>query len=169
MLDQTLSSSQFYIDGFSLPYRLDRNCNGRGTMIFVKKDILSKLLRKHIFASDFEGLFVKIKYRKTKLKKNKLITLLQKNVQHFIICINTTLGICSHYDNFLLAEDFNAEKGYPCLSTFLYQHYLYNLFKAGTCFKHSSKPTSIDLFLTTENIHFQITVQYPVVYLIFVN
>ena len=72
MLDQTLSSSQFYIDGFSLPYRLDRNCNGRGTMIFVKKDILSKLLRKHIFASDFEGLFVKIKYRKTKLKKKNL-------------------------------------------------------------------------------------------------
>ena len=72
MLDQTLSSSQFYIDGFSLPYRLDRNCNGRGTMIFVKKDILSKLLRQHIFASDFEGLFVKIKYRKTKLKKKNL-------------------------------------------------------------------------------------------------
>ena len=33
-----------------------------------------------------------------------------------------------------------------------------NLVKVGTCFKKSSKPTSIDLFLTTKNTHFQNTV-----------
>ena len=45
-----------------------------------------------------------------------------------------------------------------CLSNFLYQHDLYNLVKIGTCFKNSSKPTSIDLFLTTKNTHFQNTI-----------
>ena len=57
-LDETLSSSQFYMDGFSLPYRLDRNHNGGGVMIFVKQDIPSKLLIKQTFPRDFEGLFV---------------------------------------------------------------------------------------------------------------
>ena len=63
-----------------------------------------------------------------------------------------------NYDNILLAGDFNAEDDEPCLSNFLYQHDLYNLVKVGTCFKNSSQPTSIDLFLTTENTHFQNTV-----------
>ena len=46
------------MDGFSLPYRLDRNHNGGGVMIFVKQDIPSKLLIKQTFPRDFEGLFV---------------------------------------------------------------------------------------------------------------
>ena len=40
---------------FSLPYRLDRNRNGGGIMIFVKENIPSKLLTKHNFSSDVEG------------------------------------------------------------------------------------------------------------------
>ena len=45
-LDETFPSSQFQMDGFSLPCRLDRNRNGGGVMIFVKEDIPSKLLTK---------------------------------------------------------------------------------------------------------------------------
>ena len=40
-LDETFPSSQFHMNGFSLPYRLDRNCHGGGVMIFVRKDIPS--------------------------------------------------------------------------------------------------------------------------------
>ena len=29
-LDKTFPNSKFHIEGFSLPYRLDRNCNGGG-------------------------------------------------------------------------------------------------------------------------------------------
>ena len=54
------------IDGFSLPYRLERNRNGGGAMIFVKEDIPSKLLIKHNFPSDAEGLFVELNFRKSK-------------------------------------------------------------------------------------------------------
>ena len=48
-LDEIFPSSQFHMNGFSLPYRLDRNCNGGGVMIFVREDIPSKLLTKHNF------------------------------------------------------------------------------------------------------------------------
>ena len=44
----------------------------------------------------------------------------------------------------------NAEDE-PFLSIFLYQHDLHNLVKVGTCFKYTSKPTSVDLFLATKN------------------
>ena len=34
----------FSIDGFSSPYRLDRNSNGGGLMLFVREDIPSNLV-----------------------------------------------------------------------------------------------------------------------------
>ena len=48
-LNEAFPNSQSNMDDFSLPYRLDRNRNGRGVMIFVKEDIPSKLLSKHNF------------------------------------------------------------------------------------------------------------------------
>ena len=38
-LDDTLLTSQFLVTGFSVPYRLDRNRNGGGIMIFISDDI----------------------------------------------------------------------------------------------------------------------------------
>ena len=81
-----------------------------------------------------------------------------QNDQYFFNCIDKALDTYSNYDNVLLAGDFNLEDDEPCLSNFFYQLDLYNLIKVGTCFKNSSKPTSIDLFLTTKNTHFQNTV-----------
>ena len=54
------------MDGFFLSYRLDRNRNGGGIMIFVKEDIPTKLITKHNFQSDVEGLFVELNFRKPK-------------------------------------------------------------------------------------------------------
>ena len=65
-LDETFLSSKFYMDGFSLPYRLNRNCHGGGVTIFVKEDLPSKLLTKHNFPSDVEGLFVELNFIKSK-------------------------------------------------------------------------------------------------------
>ena len=62
----TFTSSQFHMDAFSLPYRLDRNRNGGGVMIFIREDLPSKLLAKHNFPSDPEGLFVELNFRKSK-------------------------------------------------------------------------------------------------------
>ena len=43
------------------------------------------------------------------------------------------------------------------METFLYQHNLTNIVKERTCFKNSSKPSTIDLFLTNNNSYFQNT------------
>ena len=58
MCFDTYPISQFHIDGYSMPYRLDRNRNGRGVITSVREDIPSKILRKHLFPKDIEGIFV---------------------------------------------------------------------------------------------------------------
>ena len=126
-------------------------------IIFVKEDIPSKLLTKHDLSSDVEGLFDELNFRKSKWFLFDTYHSPAQNDQYFVNCINKALDTYSNYD-VLLAEDFNAEDDEPCLSSFLYEHDLYNPVKVGTCFKDSSKPTSIDLFVTTKNTHFQKTV-----------
>ena len=65
-LDDTFPLGQFYVEGFIMPYRLDRNCNGRGVIIYVREDIPSKILEKHKLPQDVEGVFVELNFRKIK-------------------------------------------------------------------------------------------------------
>ena len=65
-LDDAYPISQFHIDGYSMSYRLVRNRNGGGVITYVREDIPSKVLRKHLFPNDIEGIFVKTKFRKSK-------------------------------------------------------------------------------------------------------
>ena len=43
-----------------MPYRLDQNRNGRGIMIFIRDDIPSRVLTKHVFPDNIEGLFIEL-------------------------------------------------------------------------------------------------------------
>ena len=47
-LDDTLPDNQFLIDGFSLPYRIDRDSNGGEVLIFVREDLPSRVLKSHV-------------------------------------------------------------------------------------------------------------------------
>ena len=64
-LNNTFSVSQFHIDGYSKPYRLDRNSNGGG-IIYVREDITNRMLTKHNFPDNIEGLFIELNFRKSK-------------------------------------------------------------------------------------------------------
>ena len=43
-VDDTFPDSQFFLDGFGKPFRLDRNRNGRGIMLFIRNDIPAKVV-----------------------------------------------------------------------------------------------------------------------------
>ena len=45
----------FLVTGFSVPYRLDQNKNRGDMMIFIRDDIRSRLITKHVFPGDIEG------------------------------------------------------------------------------------------------------------------
>ena len=65
-LDDTFPLGLFYVEGFTMYYRFDRNRNGRGVILYVRKDIPSKILEKHKLPQDVEGMFVELNFRKIK-------------------------------------------------------------------------------------------------------
>ena len=66
-LDHSFPPQQFCLKGYSEPYRLDRNKEGGGVLIYVREDIPSKQLTKHNFTKNVEGILLEINLRKAKL------------------------------------------------------------------------------------------------------
>ena len=54
-LDSSFPKGQFHLHGFFEPYRLDRNGNGGGILVFIREDIPSKLTESK---KKIEGFFV---------------------------------------------------------------------------------------------------------------
>ena len=51
-LDDSYPTSQFYIDGYSEPFRRDRNKYGGCTLIYTREDIPWKILDNHKLPDD---------------------------------------------------------------------------------------------------------------------
>ena len=156
-LDDTFPLGQFYVEVFTMPYRLDRHRNEGGVIIYVREDIPSKILERHKLPQDVEGMFVKLKCRKSKWMLFGTYYLPSQNHQYLSEALDKALDCYSSYDRIVLIGDFNSEDHETCMETFLYQHNLTNIVKEGTCFKNSSKPSTIDLFLTNNSSYFQNT------------
>ena len=60
-LDDSFPVSQFEIDGFSTPFRQDRNKNGGGILLYICSYIVASKLNSYIFPNDVEAFFIEIK------------------------------------------------------------------------------------------------------------
>ena len=80
-----------------------------------------------------------------------------QNDQYYFEALDKALDCYSSYDRIVLIGDFNSEDHETSMETFLYQHNLTNIVKGSTCFKNSSKPSTINLFLTNNGSYFQNT------------
>ena len=60
-LDSSFPNGQFQIHGYSEPYRLDKNGNGGGILVFIREDIPTKLIDSQM---KIEGFFIEINLRK---------------------------------------------------------------------------------------------------------
>ena len=65
-IDMSFPTSQFIIQGFAAPFRLDRTNTGGGILVYVRDDIPSKLLNISYVSSETECLAIEINLRKTK-------------------------------------------------------------------------------------------------------
>ena len=151
-LDDSYPDNQFHIEGFQIPFRVDRNKFGGGIMVYVRKDIPSHKLSKHNFKKYVEGIFIEIN-----LRKSKLLLLATYHSTHekygmkdrdYLEEIGMALDVYSHYDKYLLAGDFNIEEQETILSDFLFEYNAKNLVKEKTCFKNLDNPSCVDLFIT---------------------
>ena len=61
-IDDSSPLTQFLIEGFTTPYRLDRNGSGGGILVYIREDIPSKLIPTDF--SNREGFFLELNVRK---------------------------------------------------------------------------------------------------------
>ena len=130
-------------------------------MIYVREDIPSNQLTKHVVIKNVELLFVEIN-----LRKNKMLlvgtyhsTSSDYGTTHevFFEQLGFALDHYSSYDKFLLAGDFNIQEGQGVLDEFLDEFHAKNMVKEPTCFKNPENPSCIDLFITNSYRSFQKT------------
>ena len=160
-LDHTFPENQFVIPGYKKPYRLDRNKDGGGVMIYVREDIPSDILLKHKLPKNIEAIFIEIN-----LRKNRILLIGTYHSTHktygtddetFFNNIGLALDVYSSFDKFLLAGDFNIQEENDILDEFMEDYLAKNLVKEPTCFKNVDNPSCIDLFITNSYRSFQKT------------
>ena len=129
-VDPSFPSSQFAINGFNVPFRLDRISSGGGIMLLVREEIPSKLLSQYKPNNSVENIFIEINLRSKKwllsCSDNPNLTLLNNHIQ------NISRGLdfySSKYDHFIVLGDFNAETSNAIISEFCATYNLKNLIK----------------------------------------
>ena len=108
-LDHTFPLGQFYVEGFTMPYRFYRSCNGGGIIIFVREDIPSKILEKHKLSQDIEGIFIELNFQKIKWLLFGTYHPPSQNDQYYFEEIDKAIDCYNSYDRSVLIGDFNSE------------------------------------------------------------
>ena len=124
------------LGGYSRPCRLDRNRNGEGVIIYVRENIPSKILRKHLFPNDIEGIFVEINFKKSKWLLYGSYHPSSQSDQHYFDNIDKALDIYCQYDKVVVIADFNAQIREKCFDGFLFQHEFKSVNDKPTCYKN---------------------------------
>ena len=137
-LHNTSPVSQFHIDEFSIPCRLDRNKEGSGAIVYVREDIPSKLLSKHSFKGTLKDYLLKLILGGIYHPPSQL-------GQYFFSSLDKLLDIYCNYKKVVLVGDFNAKIG---LGNFLFQHELKNINKEPTCFINAHNQSCKDNILS---------------------
>ena len=150
-LDNSFPTSQFFIDGYTPPYRLDRDSLGGGVLIYVREDIPSKELKSQELRTqlNFEGIFLEINLRKSKWLLFGGYNPRKDDIAIFLNQLSTNLNMyTSKYDNLILLGDFNSETSESYMKEFCETYNLKKLINEPTCFKNPLNPSLIDLILT---------------------
>ena len=155
-IDDTFPESQFLIEGFSTPFRLDRTAKGGGILLYIRQDIPSKYIKKITVNESFEGFFVELNLRSKKWLLGCSYNPHKEKIISHLNNLSTALDkLCTNYENIILLGDFNVEVEEKNMSEFMSLYNLRNLVKQKTCFKNPENPSCIDLILTNSPRSFQ--------------
>ena len=157
-LDSTFPTSQLMIDGYSEPYRFDRNRNGGGVLVYIREDILSRLLVDQKLLHDIEGIFIELNLRKKKWLLFGSYHPPSQSDEYFFHQVKKRLDMHSKfYESYMLIGDFNVEESKPCLPQFHFEIKAIKIVKEPTCYKSLSNPSCIELVITNSSSSFQNT------------
>ena len=108
-IDMLFLTSQFVNQGFTVSFRLDRTSTGRGTLVFVRDDIISKLLNILHVSSDTECLAIEVNVLKTKWFLICSYDPQKYNISNRLMNLSKIIHRnVSHYDKYLCIY-FNSE------------------------------------------------------------
>ncbi len=161
-LDATFPKSNFIIEGYKDPIRLDRDCNGGGVMCFIRDDLASKEIHTHNLPDHIEGLFFEIIIRKSKWLIFGGYNPHKEKAPVFLKHVSKEVDVLlPKYENLLFLGDFNVTMEEKPLEDFCELYNLKNLINEPTCFKNPRNPSSIDVMLTNRpgNFESSITVE----------
>ena len=160
-IDETFPSAQFGISGYSAPYRLDRTQFGGGLLLYLRKDIPSKILYIPGITdtTNFECLFVEINLHKIKWLICGTYNPSKNNIATHLSKLSSCIEKFSYdYDNLIILGDFNAEPYHNEVQEFCNSFNMKNLVKEPTCYKNYDNPSCIDLIITNRPRSFQNTI-----------
>ena len=157
-IDNSYPTNQFLFEGFPPPFRMDRNCNGGGVMIYIKEGIPCKILKEDFKGEGIEAIFIELFINKVKWLLMGGYNPRKENISHFLCQTSKILdaNICN-YENIILLGDFNAVSTNKSLRGFCDTYNLKNLVRDPTYFKNILNPSSIDVILTNCKKSFQDT------------
>ena len=160
-IESSFPTAQFQIEGYAT-YRLDRNANGGGILLYIWEDILFTLLN---FDMSIESFYIEINIRKkiwllvgtynpNKNSTSNHLKEIDKNLDHY----------SSKYDNFILLGNLNSEPTESAVKDFCEIYSCKNLIKDNICFKNPLKPSCIDLIITHRPKSFQnsVTIDFQI-------
>ena len=120
-----------------------------GILLFVRENLITRLLSRHSFPHDIEILFIELNLRKKQWlicscynpHKNLINYHLQELAKGIQIYSN-------NYHELLLMGDFNAEVSETSFYSFCELHEVKSIINQSTCYKTPANPSCIDVFLT---------------------
>ena len=155
-IDGTFPLNQFEIEGYSHQFRLDRNRNGGGIIVYVRDHLPCKEIKSYSLPKDVEGMFIEVTLGKT----NWLVVCgynpRKESISYFLSHISLGLDKnLSTHENFLVIGDLNCPSSEKAMKDFCEIYDLENLIKKPTCYKNPRNPSSIDVILTNRKSNFQ--------------
>ena len=154
-IDESFPDSQFYIDGYNIPFRLDRTCDGGGILVYFRSDIPCKLLKSNL-PQNIEGLFIEMNMRNKKWLIFAGYNPKHEHILSFLSHIGNSLdSVIGNFENLILIGDFNCQMEEDVMKDFCDIYDLKNLIKEPTCFKNALNPSVIDFILTNRLKCFQ--------------
>ena len=157
-IDESFPTSQFIVPGFTSPYRSDTTKDGGGILVYIREDILSKLLNISYIASDIECLGIDVNLRKVRWLVICSYNQHKNNISNHLDNLSKVLNRnLSQYERFLCIGDLNSEITEFAMKIFCNIYHLKNLVNVPTCYKNPLKPPCIDLFLTNCSRSFQVS------------
>ena len=115
-LDDSFPTGQFKILGYASPFRLDRDENGGGIMVFVREDIPVKFLSSE--NKPIEAFFFELNFHKKKWLVCCSYNPNKNNISSHLEALRRSLDIYSAlFENTILVGDFNVDVNDPKLKT----------------------------------------------------